>query len=145
METASPSPNRRPVAPGLFTEEDAPSLIGGRSRADGRLVFPCPTGSAGADYEPVTLGRRGRLWSYTVQRFRPKSPPYAGPVTFEPYAVGYVELPGEIIVEARLAGVRFEELRIGLPLQLRIEPFAEDPDGTLVMTYAFAPSMEDLP
>ena len=58
------------------------------------------------------LARRGTLWTWTVQRFRPKSPPYAGrPEEFEPYGVGYVELPGEVRVEARLTESTPSELR----------------------------------
>lgn len=90
----------------------------------------------------MTLGRCGRLWSFSVQRFRPKSPPYAGPETFEPYAVGYVEIPGVVIVESRLTGVSFDALRIGMLMQLTTVPFAEDADGTAVMTYAFEPAQD---
>jgi uncharacterized protein len=125
----------KPIAEGLFTSEQEPRLIGGRNRATGRIVFPCPDGD---DYEPHPLGRKGTLWSYTIQRYRPKSPPYAGPEAFEPWAVGYVELPGETIVEARLANVAFEQIHIGMPLELALvplDPAAADP----VMTHAFQP------
>ena len=85
------------IAPGLLDEDkDGPVLIGGRNKQTGRIIFPMPQGVAGAGYEPVKLARQGKLWSWTVQRFRPKSPPYAGaytPETFKPYAVGYVYLP----------------------------------------------------
>jgi len=53
------------------------------------------------DVEERLLERTGTLYTWTVQGFRPK-PPYAGPEGFEPYGVGYVELPGEVRVEARL-------------------------------------------
>jgi len=42
----------------------------------------------------VELPPSGTLWSYTVQRFRPKSPPYRGPEPFEPYALGYIHPTG---------------------------------------------------
>ena len=84
----------RAIAEGLFTDETPPRLIGGRDRVSGRIVFPCPPGT---EFEPVPLGRHGSLWSFTVQRYRPKSPPYAGPEAFTPWAVGYVELPGDSI------------------------------------------------
>ncbi|MDE2597071.1 MAG: OB-fold domain-containing protein [Sphingomonadales bacterium] len=125
----------RAIAPGLFTEESQPRLVGGRNRATGRIVFPCPPGN---DYEPYPLGREGTLWSFTVQRYRPKSPPYAGPEAFEPWAVGYVELPGETMVEARLAHVAFADIRIGMELALTfvpLDPAAADP----VMIHAFQP------
>lgn len=125
----------RAIAQGLFTDENPPRLVGGRNTASGRIVFPCPPGR---DYEPWPLGRDGTLWSYTVQRYRPKSPPYAGPEDFEPWAVAYVELPGETIVEARLTNVALDAIRIGMPLELTfipLDPAAADP----VMIHAFQP------
>jgi uncharacterized OB-fold protein len=118
-----------PIAANLWTDEAEPRLIGGRG-ADGRIRFPLPEGAAGAAFEPVRLSRRGTLWSWTVQRFEPKRPPYAGPVPFEPFMVGYVELPGEVIVETRLVGI--DAPRIGMAVQLTIEPL----DGERA-TYAF--------
>src|SRR5688572_23878894 len=95
-----------PIAEGLFEVADGVAhLIGGRRKSDGRMVFPLPTGSEAGNYDAVRLSPEGRLWSFTVQRFRPKSPPYAGAEddkSFQPYALGYVELPGEVIVESRI-------------------------------------------
>lgn len=129
----------RLIADDIVAEGDPPRLIGGRHRETGRLVFPCPAGAEASAYDAAPLSPEGRLWSWTVQRFRPKSPPYAGPAAFEPYAVGYVELPGETIVEARITGIPFESLAIGMALRMSLIPFATDPDGTTVMTYAFGP------
>lgn len=126
----------KPIAEGLFTDGPSPSLIGGRHRESGRIVFPCPDDKS---FAPFPLGREGTLWSYTVQRFRPKSPPYAGPEAFRPWAIGYIELPGETIVEARLVNVAFDAIRIGMPLQLTcvaLDPDAADP----VMIHAFEPA-----
>ena len=68
------------------------------------------------------------IWSHTVQRFRPKSPPYAGPQAFEPFIVAYVELPGETIVCARLTGIAPEAVSIGMAVEFA--PAALDtPDG----------------
>jgi len=100
----------QPIAQGLFTNDDPPRLLGGR-RADGRVVFPC-----GAVDTPVPLSREGTVWSHTVQRFRPKSPPYAGPDAFEPFVFAYVELP-ELIVAARLTGIAPEAVRIGMAVE----------------------------
>jgi len=135
--------NAMPVAPDLFEEtEDGVCLVGGRRRADGRYVFPLPSGASAAPFERVRLGRTGRLWSWTVQRFRPKSPPYAGPPEsepFVPYAVGYVELPGQVIVESRLTVTDFSTLRLGLPMEVVAEAFAGGEDGRTFATYAFRP------
>lgn len=125
----------RAIAEGLFTDETPPRLIGGRHRETGRIVFPCPEGK---DYEPWPLRRDGTLWSYTVQRYRPKSPPYAGPEAFAPWAVAYVELAGETIVEARLANVELDEVHIGMPLELT--QIVLDPDAAdSVLIHAFQP------
>lgn len=116
-------------------------LIGARRKADGKVVFPAPQGAEAAHYERVRLADRGVLWSFTVQRFRPKSPPYAGADderSFTPYALGYVELPGEVIVESRLETDDFSKLRIGMPMRLKLSPFAKA-DGETALSYAFEP------
>ena len=124
------------IAKGLFTPDNPPRLIGGRDRETGRIVFPCP---ASDRFEPVPLSSTGTLWSYTIQRFRPKSPPYAGPEAFEPFALGYVELPGQTIVEARLTGVDFGAIEIGMDLEFEPAPF-EKADGESVLIPAFRPA-----
>jgi uncharacterized protein len=103
-----------------------PALVGGRDTGTGRIVFPDP---GVPPFEPVALSPRGVLWSWTVQRFRPKTPPYAGPEAFTPWAIGYVELPGEVIVEARLVEVDFAAIRIGMPLEMT--RVAIDPDAAV--------------
>lgn len=120
-----------PIAPGLWTDEPEPRLIGGR-RTDGEIVFPMPDGDAAALLDPVALSRRGTLWSWTRQDFEPK-PPYDGPQPFEPYLLGYVAL-SEVVVETRIVGVRLEDLRLDMPMQLAIVPF----DATRLI-YAFEP------
>ena len=133
----------RPIATGLFTADPDPCLIGGRHRASGRIVFPLPPHAD--EYEQCPLPRRGRLWSYTIQRFAPKSPPYQGPEPFAPFAVGYGELENVILVESRLAEVPFEALRIGMPLELILVPFRTDADGDTITTFAFRPAREAQP
>ena len=122
-----------PIAEGLFTlTADGPRLIGGRRKSDGRVRFPMPTG-VGADlYEPLELAPEGRLWSFTVQRFRPKTPPYFGAddeLSFKPYPVGYVELAGQVIVEGRIETDDVAGLRIGMPMRVDVAPFATSDQG----------------
>ena len=129
-------PQQEVVSEGLFTwPSEEPSLIA--SRRDGELSFPARPGG-----ETVLLSRRGTLWGFTTQQFRPPSPPYDGddtPETFEPYALGYIELPGELLVQARFTESDPTRLRIGQEMELRIVPYTTRPDGTEVLTYAFAP------
>lgn len=119
-----------------FDAAGRPTLNAGRDRKSGRMVFPPPADDSRFSLEP--LPREGRLWSWTVQRFRPKSPPYAGPETFSPYAVGYVTLGDAIIVEARLTGAPLDGFAIDMPMTLVAEPF-ERADGSRCTTFAFAP------
>jgi uncharacterized OB-fold protein len=127
----------RPVDAGLFADGPTPRLVGGRHRATGRIVFPLPADRD--SFEPWVLPGRGRLWSYTIQRFAPKSPPYGGAQPFEPFAIGYVELPDAVIVESRLTDVDFAELAVGMAVELTTIPLRTDPDGTVVTTFAFRP------
>jgi len=129
--------NQRPISPHVFADGADPYLLGGKHRSTGRLVFPLP-GDA-ANYEPCRLPSSGKLWSYTIQRFRPKTPPYIGPEAFEPFALGYVELPNALIVESRLTDVDFDKLQIGMPMKLIIVPFCTAADGATLTTYAFKP------
>lgn len=115
-------------------------LIGGRCAACGEIGFPRQDSCrrCGADgLAAVTLADRGVLWSWTVQRYQPPDPPYLPqPGEFEPFGLGYVELPGEVIVETRLTDTT--GLRIGMPMRLT---GLEVPtrDGGRATTFAFTP------
>jgi uncharacterized protein len=127
---------QKPVAEGLFTwPSDEPQLIG--SESDGRYSFP-----ARPNENKVLLKRRGTLWGFTTQQFRPPSPPYDGDdtdETFQPYALGYVQLPGQLMVQARFTESDTDKLTIGQDMELRIVPYTTRADGTEILTYAFAP------
>lgn len=136
----------RAVADNLFRGEGRSArLLGGRSKADGRLVFPFPHSADAENFDLVELANEGTLWSWTVQRFRPKTP-YNGrgdpDGPFTPYGVGYIELPGQIIVESRILADDFDALRIGQPMALTTEAYREDETGEPVLTYAFTPIAE---
>jgi uncharacterized OB-fold protein len=84
------------------------------------VVEHCPR--CGAAAGPLELSSRGRLWTWTVQRHAPKSPPYVAPASgFVAFAVGYVELPEGVRVAAVL-DVPPDQVRIGLPLRLGAGP-----------------------
>lgn len=131
-----------PIASNLIEwTAGGPRLIASRDRNNGRVVFPAIEGDE--RFDRILLPPHGRLWSWTVQRFRPKSPPYAGPEAFEPYAVGYVQIDGALIVEARLATVAFDALRIDMPMQLVALPFALE-SGEERTIFAFAPDLGEV-
>lgn len=133
----------RPVDPDLFVDTpDGPRLLGAACRACGATTFPrqssCPRCTA-TDMADTQLAPRGTLWTWTIQRFQPK-PPYHGPDPFVPYGVGYVELPGQVMVESRLTENDPDRLRIGTEMELVIVPVRKDEDGTTVTTFAFRPT-----
>jgi uncharacterized OB-fold protein len=135
-----------PVTDGVFTwPATEPHLLGSRCTTCGNHMFPVQTGCprcSGVDTETVELARRGTLWTWTIQGFPPKSPPYIGdddPRTFQPFGVGYVELPGQVKVEARLTEADPDVLRIGMEMELTIIPIAVDDDGNERVTFAFRP------
>jgi uncharacterized OB-fold protein len=134
-----------PIQEGLFTwPSDDPRLIGSRCRDCGEVAFPaqssCPA-CTGTATETVPLAGEGTLWTFTIQRFPPPSPPFAGdPEHFEAFGVGYVELPEGLRVEARLTENDPAKLEIGMPMELVIEPFDRDADGNERMTFAFRPA-----
>ncbi|MGV0738613.1 OB-fold domain-containing protein [Mycobacterium syngnathidarum] len=131
------------IDPGIMEVVDGRlRLVGGRCGACGEIEFPRrPSCRAcgGLDITRAPLADQGVLWSWTVQRFPPPSPPYFGGADeFEPFGVGYVELPGEVIVEARLTESDPERLWIGMPMVLSgVDVVTEI--GELARTFAFAP------
>jgi uncharacterized OB-fold protein len=135
-----------PVSEGIFTWPAVePHLIGSRCKNCGNHMFPTQSGCpkcTGNDTETVELGRRGTLWTWTVQGFPPKAPPYLGPTdlaNFKPFGVGYVELPGQVKVESRLTEADPRKLRIGMEMELVIIPLTTDAEGNEMMTFAFQP------
>jgi uncharacterized OB-fold protein len=136
----------RLIDAGLISgSEDAPRLIGSECRRCGTVTFPrqasCPRCTS-EDVQPRELATRGELWTWTIQCFPPKAPPYleGGVEEFEPYGVGYIELPGEVRVEARLTESDPERLRIGMPMELTLIPV---PGASDTLTFAFRPAEEE--
>lgn len=137
--------SRVPIADGLFEGSlEEPALVGARCTACGVVTFPvqrsCPRCTA-EEMQITPLPRRGRLWTWTVQRFPPKSPPYARvetEETFEPYPLGYVDL-GDVRVEARLNGAPADDLRIGMEMELTVVPLRTGDGGEEIVVPAFRP------
>jgi len=128
----------------LWSDDPQPHLMGGRLPS-GEIVFPMPQGDAAKDVEPYKLSRHGKLWSWTTQGFLPKEP-YEGPGSnegpggepsppdFRPFLLGYIELPGEVIVESYIVEAKLEDLHLDMPMEFCIVPFNATHD-----TFAFRP------
>lgn len=139
-----------PVDPTLFTMGPDPRLIGSQCVGCGVVTFPRSKSCSrctSEDMKDVELPKRGKLWSWTIQGFLPKNPPYAGketPQTFKPYGVGYVELSSPaggdgVIVESRLTVSDPAKIKIGMEMELVLFPFTTDDAGNDIITFAFAP------
>ena len=132
------------IDPNLWSDDAEPHLMGGRMPS-GEVVFPMPQGDAAREVEPYKLSRHGKLWSWTTQGFLPKEPyegpgsgPDEGPPDFVPFLLGYVELPGEVIVESRIVGAQLEDLHLDMPLEFCVVPFNKRYD-----TFAFRPIAQE--
>lgn len=132
-----------PVAEDVFEiTNDGPRLIGTACSACGSRYFPMALSCRNPECVDKTISRdllpdRGTLFSYTIQRYRP-------PALFQmddwaPYAIGLVDLGDGLRVMGMLTGVAFDDLKIGMPLRLVIEPLFTDPGRGTVDTYKFAP------
>jgi uncharacterized OB-fold protein len=117
-------------------------LVAGTCGECGTVTFPirarCPA-CGSASVAETLLPERGTLWTWTIQGFEPKSPPYVPTGEFAPYGVGYVEFDGYLRVEGRLTESDPEQIRIGTPM--RVVSY----DHAGVASYAFAPVDEGMP
>jgi len=106
--------------------------------------FPCQDSCAKCGSEAVVdsaLPQRGRLWSYTIQTFRPPSPPFAsapedGPDNFVPFGVGMVEFDNGLCVHGRLTESDSSRLDIGMTVETVVVPLEA---GSEELIYAFQP------
>jgi uncharacterized OB-fold protein len=135
----------RAIAPNLFVGSgEQVALLGSACKSCGAIAFPVTRSCArcaSTQVEMIELPRRGRLWTWTVQRFMPK-PPYRSSeteLTFAPFGLGYVELPGALRVESRLLENDPAKLSIGAEMELVLYTHRVDPDGTRILNYAFKP------
>jgi uncharacterized OB-fold protein len=133
-----------PVAEALFTwPSQAPQLIASKCTGCGEIVFPaqrfcpkCCTETA----EEVLLSRRGKLYSFSIQRHRP--PGYKGPDSSIPFGVGQVELADGVILVSVLTENDPAALKIGMDMEVVIEKIFEDEEGNDVMCFKFKPIKE---
>ena len=133
----SPPKPRVPAIEGWFTLDDAaPALLGSRCKSCGTYFFPKEAAfcrnpeCAGNEFEEVPLSTRGKLWSFTDNRYPPPKP-YVASDPFEPYAVAAVELEREkmVILGQVAKGVGTDQLAAGAEMELVLETLYEDDDN----------------
>ena len=138
-----------PCVEGWFTmTPDDPRLIASKCGSCGDHFFPkiesCrnPFCSKDKPLEEVLLSRRGTLYTFTVNHYKPP-PPYHPPDPFIPYTNGVVELPEGIMVQGQIAsGYDEKNLKIGSEMELIIDLLYEDEEGNEIMAWKFKPVLE---
>lgn len=88
------------------------------------------------ELEAAPLSPRGTVYTYTVIH-------QAAPGFEVPYALAYVDLPDGVRVLGQVAGVEPDAVRIGMEVELSLEPFGEDEDGQELIGYRFRPAPEE--
>ncbi len=138
-----PAPRRRAIEEGFFTIPDdtgaSPRLLGSRCRACGETFFPRRAVCAkclAIGTEPVELGPRGRLWTWTwchLPLFGSRRSADDGG-----YGVGQVDLPEGPRVQCVLAGKR-GDFSIGMELVLDLELLGQTKEGEDLVIFRFRP------
>jgi len=133
-----------PAIEGWFTTDPEPALLGTRCRVCGTAFFPRETTLCrnphcnGTDDElaEVRLPRTGRVWSYTDARYQPPPPYIPRTDPYEPFALAAVELDHEgMVVLGQVAdGFGCDDLSIGAPMELVVEPLYVSDDGSTTYT-----------
>lgn len=131
----------RPVIDGWFTLDDEPSLLGGRCERCSTLVFPpsegpCPNPHCDGEHLVThRLSNRGQIWSYTDAQYQPPPPYIVGPNPYEPFALAAVELDGDgiVVLGQVTSGTGADQIRVGTPVRVVVEPLYENDDETVVV------------
>ncbi len=130
----SVDPNRLKI-----TNDDASegTLIGFRCKECGASVFGpaifCQSCTS-TDLEPVDLGSKGILYSFTIVRIPPAGWP--GPV---PYVLGQVELPQGPQVLAEVTDCEHDGLKIGMAVEMTIQAVPAENGGPDKAVYKWRP------
>jgi uncharacterized OB-fold protein len=85
------------------------------------------------EVKPVTLGRKGKLYSYTTCHFPPPGGKYTGPI---PFTAGIVALDEGILIQTRLVRADGTDFRPEVRVELCVESW-EDRNGAEVVCPAY--------
>ncbi|HEY1747113.1 MAG TPA: OB-fold domain-containing protein [Xanthobacteraceae bacterium] len=118
----------------------SPALVGAKCDVCGAVVFPkmpvCPSCGRNATMRDMAMGRKGRLYSHTIARFAPKG--------FKaPYFQAFIDLDeGPRIFSLIGAECPVEDgvLEDGMEMRLVIEPLADTPENSEILSYKYVPA-----
>ena len=141
------SKTKTPAIEGWFSmDSDAPALLGTQCKSCKTYFFPKETtfcrnpSCAGTEFEEVPLSRRGKLWSFTNNCYKPPAP-YIAKDPYETFAVAAVELEKEkmVVLGQVVLEVGVEDLKAGMEMELVIETLFED-DENEYMVWKWRPA-----
>lgn len=120
---------------GWHTMGAKPHLIGTRCEDCGTYFFPPQSAYCrnpqceSTEFREVELSRTGHIWSYTNAGYQPPAP-FVAPDPFVPFAIAAVQLEREqmVVLGQVVAGVGVEQLQVGMPVELVLEPLHETED-----------------
>ncbi len=134
-----------PAVEGAFTwPSTEPRFIASRCKQCGTVSFPkssvCrnPKCMKKTDVEESLLTRRGKLLSYTLICYTPP-PPFVAPQPFVPFPIGEVAFPEGIAIIGQLVGKKYEDLKIGMEVEMVVDKLFEDEKGDEVVGWKFRP------
>ena len=135
------SDRRVPAIEGWFTIDAEPALLGNRCTSCSTVFFPKASFSCrnpdcdSVDFEPATLSRHGRIWSFTDAQYEPPPPYIAPPGDHRPFALAAVELDAErmVVLGQVAAGYGVDDLSVGQPVELVVEDLYSDDDHDYVV------------
>jgi uncharacterized OB-fold protein len=125
-----------PAVKGWFTMDfERPNLIGTRCKSCGDYFFPKETSfcrnpnCSSVEFEEVYLSRRGSLWSFTLNCYKPPYP-YMPSDPFVPYGIAAVELNEEkmMVLGQIVHGFDYKKLKVGMEMELVLDKLYEDKD-----------------
>lgn len=130
-----------PLREGIFrlpsSADEEPALIGSRCQNCGDHFFPkrhiCLS-CGQEEIEEAALGRRGKIWTYTVAR---QTPP--GSLMQAPYVIAVVQLTEGAMVQAVLSDCDLEAVHIGMEVEMVVEKMGTSADGDDLMAFKFKP------
>lgn len=136
VNQAAANADSRFVAPDLVAldAKGTPRLVGGRCQKCDAISFPraavC-TNCLSEDIESIELAHEGTLYSYSIVHQAPKG-------WTVPYALGYVDLPGNVRVLAHLDSPA-DKISINMPMRLSVGVVGADPSSVPLLSYTFTP------
>ena len=133
---------------GWHTMEPRPHLIGTQCKACETYFVPKQSEYCrnpvcdSTDFREVELSREGHIWSYTNACYKPPEP-FVAAEPFEPYAIAAVQLEKEemVVLGQVVEGVGVEDLKVGMPMELVLEPLHET-DEDVKVTWKWQPAAE---